>query len=102
MTVKKENMLELESVPLPRDFRMKRENLPENIGETLEKMEEGKSFFIFTHDSKHTERKVAALRSRIVRHQQKFPEQQFSVRKEQKEDKGGVRVYKLEDELGDY
>ena len=98
MTMKKENMLELESVPLPKDFRMKRESLPENIGETLEKMEEGKSFFIFTHGKDHTERKVAALRSRIARHRQNFPEHQFSVRKERKECKRGVRVYKTEDD----
>ena len=98
MTTKKENMLELESVPLPKDFRTKRESLPENIGETLEKMEEGKSFFIFTHGKDHTERKAAALRACITRHQQNFPEHQFSVRKERKECKRGVRVYKTEDD----
>jgi|TARA_R100001480_G_scaffold51179_1_gene64544 hypothetical protein len=100
MTTKKDATLELENVPVPQDFFINRERLPENILETLQKMAVGKSFFIFTDNAHHTKRKISALRSCISRHRQNFPQHQFSVRKERKAGKRGVRVYKMEDDRG--
>ena len=97
MTNGNNNMLKLEDVPMPSDFRMKREYLPQNITETLKKMRVGQSFFLPTESTEHTVRKSAALRSRIVRLQNAHPELKFSIRREvNDEGDTGVRVYRVE------
>lgn len=97
MTNNNSDMLKIESVPMPDDYRMKREYLPENIGEILKKMQVGQSFFLPTESEEHTVRKSAALRSRVVRLQNQHPELRFSIRREEKDTgEKGVRVYRVE------
>jgi hypothetical protein len=88
--------IELESVPLKADFRLKRESLPSNIEETFKSMTIGQSFFLETNDPDHTTRKSAALRSRAVRFQEENPDFMFSIRKESKDGKSGVRFYRVD------
>ena len=98
MTTGNNDTLQIENVPLPDDYRMKRENLPENIAEVLVQMKEEQSFFLPTDDKEHTARKSRALRSRITRLQNEYPEMRFSVRHETKDGQIGVRVFKLGDD----
>lgn len=92
----------IENVPLPDDYRMKRESLPENISEILKQIKVGQSFFLATDDKEHTARKSRALRSRIARHQDIDPAARFSVRHETKDGQTGVRVYRVEDDDAGY
>ena len=101
MTNSNKDTLQIESVPVPDDYRMKRENLPENIAAVLKQMRVGQSFFLSTGDKEHTARKSRALRSRVTRLQNEFPELRFSIRHETKDDQAGVRVYRVEDEYAD-
>ena len=102
MTNGNSDTLKLEDVPMPSDFRMKREYLPPNITETLKQMPVGKSFFLTTESDEHTVRKSAALRSRIVRLQNDYPDLKFSIRRETNEDgEMGVRVYREENSDAD-
>lgn len=98
MTNGNSDTLKIENVPLPDDYRMKRESLPENIAEVLVQMKEEQSFFLPTDDKEHTARKSRALRSRITRLQNEYPEMRFSVRHETKDGQIGVRVFKLGDD----
>ena len=98
MTNSNNDTLKIESVPVPDDYRMKRESLPENVAEVLLQMEVGQSFFLSTDDKEHTARKSRALRSRVTRLQNEHPELRFSIRHETKDGKTGVRVYRVEDE----
>jgi hypothetical protein len=96
MTSEQESTLVLERVPLPNNWRSKRESLPPAITETLQSMEVGQSFFVPTQDREHTQRKMAALRSRCVRFQKDNPDVHFSFAREQKDGQLGVRVYRVE------
>ena len=80
MTSEQESTLVLERVPLPNNWRSKRESLPPAITETLQSMEVGQSFFVPTQDREHTQRKMAALRSRCVRFQKDNPDVHFFFR----------------------
>ena len=97
MTNGNSDTLKLENVPMPSDFRMKREYLPANITETLKQMRVGQSFFLVTESDEHTVRKSAALRSRVVRLQNDHPDLKFSIRRETNDaGETGVRVYRVE------
>ncbi len=98
MTNSNNDTLKIESVPVPDDYRMRRESLPENVAEVLLQMEVGQSFFLSTDDKEHTARKSRALRSRVTRLQNEHPELRFSIRHETKDGQTGVRVYRVEDE----
>ena len=98
MTSGNSDTLQIENVPMPSDYRMKRESLPESITETLVQMKEEQSFFLPTDDKEHTARKSRALRSRIARLQNEYPEMRFSVRHDNKDGQMGVRVFKLGDD----
>ena len=98
MTAKAESTLQLENVPLKRDFRLQRESLPKDIEKTFDQMLEGQSFFLATADDDHSNRKVSALRSRAIRYQENDPEFYFSIRKETKDGERGVRFYRISNE----
>lgn len=98
MTSGNSDTLQIENVPMPSDYRMKRESLPESITETLVQMKEEQSFFLPTDNKEHTARKSRALRSRIARLQNEYPEMRFSVRHDSKDGQMGVRVFKLGDD----
>ena len=96
MTSEQDATLKLERVPLPSNWRTKREPLPADITDPLQAMEVGQSFFVPTQDREHTQRKMAALRSRCVRFQKDNPDAHFSFAREEKDGKLGVRVYRIE------
>ena len=98
MTSGNSDTLQIENGPMPSDYRMKRESLPESITETLVQMKEEQSFFLPTDNKEHTARKSRALRSRIARLQNEYPEMRFSVRHDSKDGQMGVRVFKLGDD----
>ena len=68
------------------------------LPDELVQMKEEQSFFLPTDDKEHTARKSRALRSRITRLQNEYPEMRFSVRHETKDGQIGVRVFKLGDD----
>jgi len=98
MTAKAESTLQLENVPLKRDFRLQRESLPKDIEKTFDQMGVGQSFFLATVDDDHSNRKISALRSRAIRYQENYPDFYFSIRKEIKDDERGVRFYRISNE----